>query len=102
SSLAGEAAAIDVHPDIEPAPHIGQFKGSKDGSAVLVLGEEIVQLPSIDLDLAVALGDAHPGHGSLPSSGSEIPVFLRFRVSHGHTPVQDWTSSTWGCWAWWG
>src|SRR5262249_59650394 len=70
--LAGEAAAVDLDADVEAVAHLGQVERAEDRGAVLVLGEVVVQLAAVDLNLAGALVEPDPGDRGLAPAGAGV------------------------------
>jgi hypothetical protein len=91
TGLAGLAAALDIHQDVEGVGVLGQFQRLAHDHAAGFAGEELVDRLVIDDELAAAAAQEYTGNGRLAATGSVI-----LGDCHQKTP---WISSALGCWA---
>jgi hypothetical protein len=68
--LAWLAAAGDIDDNIDPAAHLGRFQRSPDVRLLNLEGKVDIGVVAINLKLAGALADAHPGDRRLAPAGA--------------------------------
>ena len=79
AGLAGLAAALNVHHDVEGLDILGDLQGLHHDHAAGFTLEEIRQLAAIDGDLASAALEENTGHGALAAAGAIVVVTDHFR-----------------------
>src|SRR6185437_5148930 len=72
AGLAGDAAALNLGDQVEPAAHLGDFERADDGFAILLLGEVFIETAAVDDNLARAFAQTDASHGGLAPSGAEV------------------------------
>src|SRR6185437_2160656 len=87
AGLSGDAAALNLGDQVEPAAHFGDFERPDDGFAVLLLGEVFFKAAAVDNNLARTFAEADAGHGGLAPSGAAVISLFGFRVGHDLSPA---------------
>src|SRR5262245_58518420 len=80
AGLASDATAADVDEHVQAVAHIKQRQRPGHGAAVFFLGEELLDRPVVDHNLAVAFRHPDTGHGGLPPAGSQVELLRRAQV----------------------
>src|SRR5262249_2418472 len=96
--LAGDPAPPDVDEHVQPVPHVEQGQRTGHGRPVLVLGEELLQRPFVDHDLAGPPGDPDAAHGRFSPPRAQVEFLLRAHVRR----LPYVSLNSFGFWAWCG
>ena len=99
TGLAGEAAALNLHIQVELTGDTHQLQGLLDDGLQSVQTKVVVKLPVVDGDLAAAAGNQTDAGDRALSSAGAIEISF-FRCIHLRNPPDYSASRATGFWAW--